>query len=127
MAQCMFNIIQGLHRQVINKVRKDEGAVLLYLIKEISRGIQELSSKGYAHANLTLESVHMKIQESEKDVRVEGNIKIGGLAHCLDIREKDKFLLLPQSIYTPPEIINYMMYRLYYLDSSRGESSTAPS
>ena len=61
MGKCKQSIIQSIHKQVINKCLKDEGAVLVYFIKEIARGISELSSKGFVHGRICLGNTHMKI------------------------------------------------------------------
>lgn len=46
--------IQPSHTQVINKILYNQGAVLKHIIKEVAKGISELSSKGYVHSSIRL-------------------------------------------------------------------------
>lgn len=63
-------ITEPLHRQVIGKSLKDNGAVLINYITETARAIHELSSKGWVHGGLRLESTYWRIEETPNRVKV---------------------------------------------------------
>ena len=87
---------------MIQKCLKDQGAVLVYFIREIAKAICELSARGYVHGRVRLENTYMRISETANSVKVEGNVKLGNFGQCFLIEDKGKFLQLPDSISTPP-------------------------
>jgi hypothetical protein len=47
---------------VVEKILKYDGVVLKHIIKEIAKGINELSSKGIVHGRVRFENISLKIQ-----------------------------------------------------------------
>lgn len=68
--------------------------------------------KGHTHGRVQLQNVCMNICEQRTTIRVEGNVKLCNLGHSFHVKEKERLLALPDSIYTPPEVINLKLYPL---------------
>lgn len=73
------------HLQIIKKILKNDGVVLKHMIKEIAKGINQLSQKKFIHGALSLENIFMRISETKNNVKVEGSIKIGNLHRCFKL------------------------------------------
>jgi hypothetical protein len=84
--------------------------ILKHLVVELSKAIHILSLHGYYHSELRLKSVLVELKEDEENVKVSKLVKLGNLSKCLPIKDKKSFQSMPHSLYTPPEILNFIMY-----------------
>lgn len=84
--------------------------ILKHLVVEISKAIHILSSHGYYHAELRLKNILMELKEDEENVKVSKVVKLSNLGKCHKIMDKKCLLTMSHSIYTPPEILNFIMY-----------------